>query len=88
MKNLLVGNGINCQFDPSSYTAKQIVLRILKNCNRPDFPSEIIVDYPVLLKDHLGLLFLEARRVLVGEYDSFTISTAEEESLNAFKEKV
>lgn len=87
MKNLLVGNGINCQFDPSSYTAKQIVLRILKNCNRPDFPAEIIVDYPVLLKDHLGLLFLEARRVLVGEYDSFTISTAEEESLNAFKEK-
>ncbi len=87
MKNLLVGNGINCQFDPTSYTSKQIVLRILKNCNRRDFPTEIIVDAPVLLKDYLGLLFLEARKALVGECDVHAVSTAEKESLQAFKEK-
>ena len=37
--NLLAGNGINIQFDRHSYTTQQIVLRILKNCDRDDFPS-------------------------------------------------
>ena len=87
MKNLLVGNGINCQFDPTSYTAKQIVLRILKNCARPDFPKNIIVDYPYLLKDYLGKLFLQARVALAGGLDKYAVSSAEKESLHAFKEK-
>jgi len=39
MKNLLVGNGINIQFDNQSYTTTEIVLRLLKNCDRDDFPS-------------------------------------------------
>ena len=37
MRNLLVGNGINIQFDNTNYTTQQIVLRILKNCDRDDF---------------------------------------------------
>ena len=36
MRNLLVGNGINIQFDKISYSTKEIVLRILKNCDRED----------------------------------------------------
>ena len=45
MKHLLVGNGINIQFNSTDYTTQQIVLRILKNCDRKDFPSHIIVDF-------------------------------------------
>ena len=61
MKNLLVGNGINIQFDNQSYTTTEIVLRLLKNCDRDDFPSHIIVNEPYLLKNYIGQLFLEAR---------------------------
>ena len=31
MNNLLVGNGINIQFNKKDYTTQQLVLRILKN---------------------------------------------------------
>ena len=65
MKHLLVGNGINIQFNPTDYTTQQIVLRILKNCDREDFPSHIIVNFPYLLKNYLGQLFLEARDIII-----------------------
>ena len=87
LKNLLVGNGINCQFDYTSYTSKQIVLRILKNCSRLDFPSDIIVDFPILLKDYLGMLFLNARKVITGDFDVFALSSAEKESIYAFRDQ-
>ena len=87
MRNLLVGNGINIQFDPQSYTTKQIILRILKNCDRDDFPSHIIINDPYLMKNYIGRLFLEAREVLKGEYDSYTHSSAEKEALTSFKEQ-
>ena len=86
IKNLLVGNGINIQFDKESYTSKSIVLRILKNFDRSDFPSHIIVNYPYLLKNYLGELYLEARKAIKGEYDPYAIGTAEERSLKSFKE--
>lgn len=76
MKNLLVGNGINIQFNKTDYTTQQIVLRILKNCDREDFPSHIIVNYPYLLKNYIGQLFLEGRDALVGKYDGFTNCSA------------
>ncbi len=61
MKHLLVGNGINIQFNSTDYTTQQIVLRILKNCDRKDFPSHIIVDFPYLLKNYLGQLFFGSK---------------------------
>lgn len=42
VRNLLVGNGINIQFDAKSYSRQEIVLRLLKNCDRDDFPSHIL----------------------------------------------
>lgn len=87
MRHLLVGNGINIQFDKSNYTTQQIVLRILKNCDRDDFPSHIIVDFPYLMKNYLGQLFLEAREVIVGKYDQFAFGSDEKASLQAFKER-
>ena len=87
MRNLLVGNGLNCQFDNKNYTAQQIVLRILKNCNRDDFPGEIIVDRPYLLKAYLGGLFSKVRELLDGQLDKYTVSSAEKEALKAFKMK-
>lgn len=87
MKNLLVGNGINIQFNKTDYTTQQIVLRILKNCDREDFPSHIIVNYPYLLKNYIGQLFLEGRDALVGKYDGFTNCSAEVESLESFKKR-
>ena len=85
MKNLLVGNGINIQFDKTDYTTQQIVLRVLKNCDRDDFPSHIIVNFPYLLKNYIGQLYLEARKIILGEYDNFTFGSAEKGSLSAFK---
>lgn len=87
MKNLLVGNGINIQFNLTDYTTQQIVLRILKNCDREDFPSHIIVDFPYLLKNYLGQLFLEARDVIEGKYDQYANCSAERSSLNSFREQ-
>lgn len=87
MKHLLVGNGINIQFSASEYTSSQIVLRILKNCDREDFPTHIIVDFPYLLKNYLGQLFLVAREIIKGEYDQYVSCLAEKESLAAFKEQ-
>lgn len=87
MKHLLVGNGINIQFNPTDYTTQQIVLRILKNCDREDFPSHIIVNFPYLLKNYLGLLFLEARDVIEGKYDQYANCSAERSSLNSFREQ-
>ena len=87
MKNLLVGNGINIEYDEKNYTTESIVLRILKNCDRDDFPTHIIVDYPYLLKNYIGLLFIEARKALKGEYDKYAISSSERKSLNVFKDR-
>lgn len=87
MKNLLVVNGINIQFDNTNYTTQQIVLRILKNCDRDDFPSHIIVNFPYLLKKIMGQLYLEARKIINGEYDSCPNCSAEKKSLQSFKER-
>lgn len=40
MKYLLTGNGINIQFNKTNYSAQQIVLRILKDCDRDDCPGQ------------------------------------------------
>ena len=87
MKHLLVGNGINIQFNPTDYTTQQIVLRILKNCDREDFPSHIIVNFPYLLKNYLGQLFLEARDIIRGQYDQYANCSAERASLVSFREQ-
>lgn len=87
MRNLLVGNGINIQFNKTDYTTQQIVLRILKNCDRDDFPSHIIVNFPYLLKNYIGQLFLESRKIILGLYDDFAFSSDEKESLIAFKKQ-
>lgn len=87
MRNLLVGNGINIQFDAKNYSRQEIVLRLLKNCDRDDFPSHIIVDEPYLLKDYLGLLFLEAREIINGNYDRYCVCSAERKSLEEFKNR-
>ena len=75
MKYLLTGNGVNIQFDKNNYTTQQIVLRILQNCDRDDFPRHIIVDNPCILKNYLGKLYLEARELIAGNYDYFLLGT-------------
>lgn len=87
MKCLLAGNGINIQFDSVNYTTQQIVLRILKNCDREDFPKHIIVNLPYLLKIYIGKLFLVAREVLNGNYECYAITTAERSSIKSFQEQ-
>lgn len=87
MNNLLVGNGINIQFNKTDYTSQQIVLRILKNCDRDDFPSHIIVNFPYLLKNYVGQLYLESRKIILGDYDNYTFGSAEKNSLVSFKKQ-
>ena len=87
MNNLLVGNGINIQFNETDYTSQQIVLRILKNCDRDDFPSHIIVNFPYLLKNYIGQLYLESRKIILGDYDNYTFGSAEKNSLVSFKKQ-
>ena len=87
MKYLLAGNGINIQFDRYNYSAKQIVLRLLKYLDRDDFPSAIINDRPYLMKNYFAILYLEARKIVKGEYDNYAFGTAEKKSLASFKDK-
>lgn len=87
MKSLLTGNGINIQFDRNNYTTQQIVLRILKNCDRDDFPKHIIVDYSYLLKNYLGELYLKARDIIEGLYDDAPNCSAEKKAIASFKKQ-
>lgn len=87
MKNILVGNGINIQYDNTNYTAKNIVLRMLTDLDSEDYPCDYIVDDPMLLKKYMGKLFLAAREALDGEFDKYTTCTAERVGLNDFKER-
>lgn len=87
MRTLLTGNGINIQFDSKSYSSQQIVLRVLKNCDREDFPVHVIADEPFELKSYFGLLFLEGRRIIAGEYDDIPTCRAERIALEDFKSR-
>ena len=87
MKHLLVGNGINIQFDNKNYTSQQIMLRILKNCDQDDFPAHVIIQPSYLLKNYFGQLFLESREVIIGNYDKYATCTAEREAIIAFRDQ-
>lgn len=87
MKNILVGNGVNIQYDNTNYTAKNIVLRMLTDLDSEDYPCDYIVDDPMLLKNYMGKLFLAAREALDGEFDKYTTCTAERVGLKGFKER-
>lgn len=82
MKNILVGNGINIQYDNTNYTTKNIVLRMLTDLDSEDYPCDYIVDDPMLLKSYMGKLFLAAREAIDGEFDRYTTCTAERDGLN------
>ncbi|APC40831.1 hypothetical protein [Clostridium estertheticum] len=87
MRNLLVGNGINIQYDNVSYTNQNIVLRILTALDESDYPYDFIVNEPLLLKYYLGRLFLFAREMLDGVIDDSITCTAERKALGDFKER-
>ncbi len=87
MRNLLVGNGINIQYDNINYTTKNIVLRILTDLDKPDYPCDYIIDQPILLKHYIGKLFLFARDMIDGEFDEFVNCSAERKALEDFKER-
>lgn len=87
MKNLLVGNGINIQYDNVSYTTQNIVLRILTDLDESDYPYDFIINEPLLLKYYLGKLFLFSREMLDGMLDDSIICTAERKALGDFKER-
>ncbi|EGT3844969.1 hypothetical protein RZ882_015565 [Clostridioides difficile] len=87
MKNILVGNGINIQYDNENYTCKNIVLRVLTELDEEDYPCEYIVDNPMLIKSYMGKLFLAAREALDGGLDKYPNCTAERKGLNDFKDR-
>lgn len=87
MKNILVGNGINIQYDNTNYTTKNIVLRMLTDLDSEDYPCDYIVDDPMLLKSYMGKMFLAAREAIDGEFDKYTTCTAERDGLKDFKER-
>ncbi len=85
MKNILVGNGINIQYDNEIYTAKNIVLRMLTDLDDKDYPCDYIVNDPMLIKSYMGKLFLAARDALDDGLDNYTNCTAERNGLEDFK---
>lgn len=87
MKNILVGNGVNIQYDNRNYTTQNIVLRMLTDLDNEDYPCDYIIDDPLLLKHYMGKLFLAAREALNGEFDRYITCTAEREGLKDFKER-
>ncbi|MDU2158622.1 hypothetical protein, partial [Clostridium sp.] len=73
--------------DIYNYTTKAIVLRILEELDSPNFPKHIIIDEPILLKCHMGKLFLYARDAIDGAFNKSTICTAEKIALVDFIER-
>lgn len=87
MKNLLVGNGVNIQFDKKNYSSQQICLRLLKSLDQDNFPSHVVCSEPKLVKIYIGYLFLIAREVINGEHDHFLFSDIEKKSVDFFKKR-
>lgn len=87
MKNLLVGNGINIQFNRTDYTTQAIVLRILEEFDAPDFPTHVITTEPTLQKIYMGNLFLYARQALEGRFDNVATCSSEKIALADFIER-
>lgn len=83
MKNLLVGNGINIQFD-KSYTIKSIIIRLLDELYSDDFPFEVITTEPVLLEWYIGKLFLFAKEAINGQFTKYCVCSAERIALADF----
>ena len=84
MENLLVGNGINIQFDNLNYTTRSIVLRILEELGSDDFPRDVIIDDPISLKLYIGKLFLYARDAIDGVFNNCTTCSDEKIALADF----
>lgn len=84
MENLLVGNGINIQFDNLNYTTRSIVLRILEELGSDDFPRDVIIDDPISLKLYIGKLFLYARDAIDGVFNNCTTCLDEKIALADF----
>lgn len=84
MHNLLIGNGINIQFNKKDYTTQAIVLRILQELDESDFPTHIIIDKPLLLKKYMGILFLHARNAIDGSLNDATTCLIEKIALADF----
>lgn len=87
MNNILIGNGINIQFDNINYTTKNIIIRLLSELDSPEFPVDYIVDDPLLLKCYIGKLFLFARDMIDGKFDDSVNCSAEIKALKDFKER-
>lgn len=85
MKNILVGNGINIQFDSVNYTSQNIILRMLKDIDDEHYPKHYIVNEPLLIKSYLAQLFLTAREILGGDFDEYAFGNAEINGLEDFK---
>jgi hypothetical protein len=86
VRNLLVGNGINLQFD-KSYLNHELILRILLEVSNEEYPKEYICEPPELIKVYIGRLYLEVRSVLDGDYDVYVATAAEKNALIQFKER-
>lgn len=87
MENILIGNGVNIQFDSVNYTTKNIIIRLLTELDKPEFPKDYIIDDPLLLKSYIGKLFLYSREMIEGKFDDSTNSSAEIKALEDFKER-
>lgn len=87
MKNLLIGNGLLIQYGGEDYTNKSIILRILENYERNDFPSHIIIDCPIEAKAFFGHMMLIIHQILNNDYDNYTNCSAEKNALNVFKKR-
>lgn len=87
MKNILVGNGINIQYDNTNYAPRNIVLRMLLSFDDENYPCDYIVDDPMLLKNYMGKLFLAAREAIDGKFDNYTNCTTERDGLKDFKQR-
>ncbi|WP_099224723.1 hypothetical protein [Listeria costaricensis] len=87
MENILVGNGINIQYNNIDYTAEKIILRMLNSLDDENYPCDYIIDDPMKLKYYMGELFLAAREALDGSFDKYTISSIEKKGLEDFKDR-
>jgi len=84
MRNIIIGNGVNIQFDGWDYTNRRIVERALFKLKTRDYSKKI---YTEEIEVWIKMLFQAFPNFLKGAYDKLAVLKDEKEELANFKKR-
>ena len=84
MKSIIIGNGVNIQFDGSDYTNKSIIQRALTILDSGLYSKDV---YTEEIEVWLKLLYQEFPNFLKGDYDKLAVFENEKEEIKSLKQR-